>query len=214
MLDKHQMIHRWLMQLGIPTAEANEEACSMEHSLSDGTMDIISRHVTMASSMLGSDAAYPEKMRAIAEKMRLATIAQPRDLTESEKIIQAVEKNGGLQPMIDAVHLAERAGGGGALEDLLDWVELLGGREAMEQMQWELRRIGPPYPTFASLVENVRLVKRAGGAQMLGQKLEILDRLGGLENALRLAELGAQPGGANRLTGVAELGCQMRSMLR
>ncbi len=44
-LERHELISNWLVHLGVPKETALEDACRMEHTLSEETFEAIKRHV-------------------------------------------------------------------------------------------------------------------------------------------------------------------------
>ena len=42
--ERHEFITRWLMQLGVPEETASEDACRIEHVLSDKTFAALKKH--------------------------------------------------------------------------------------------------------------------------------------------------------------------------
>lgn len=44
-LERHELISNWLVNLGVPNDVALSDACRMEHTLSEQTFDAIKRHV-------------------------------------------------------------------------------------------------------------------------------------------------------------------------
>lgn len=75
-LERHDTIQAWLIRLGVSPNEADEEACHIEHAITDTTMDIIKSHVAMASSYLGTDAlatdVIHEKTRQIENQVDIS----------------------------------------------------------------------------------------------------------------------------------------------
>lgn len=46
--ERHRLLSRWLVQLGVPPEIAAEDACKIEHDLSTQTFEAIKRHVRQA----------------------------------------------------------------------------------------------------------------------------------------------------------------------
>ena len=44
--EKHQLLKGWLCSLGVPEAIAAEDACKMEHVISDESFEAIKKHVS------------------------------------------------------------------------------------------------------------------------------------------------------------------------
>ena len=43
--ERHQLLSRWLMQLGVPEEIALEDACKLEHVISKESFDAIKKHI-------------------------------------------------------------------------------------------------------------------------------------------------------------------------
>ncbi len=42
--DRHQVLAKWLIALGIPPEKAQDDACKMEHAISEESIDAIKKH--------------------------------------------------------------------------------------------------------------------------------------------------------------------------
>ena len=188
-LERHQIIQGWLIRLGVPVEEADEEACHIEHGITDNTVALIQGHVQMATTMLGHAACAPE----IMEEMR-ARMGQGQEnlgLTASEKMRHTIERLGGIAGIERMSSLVARAGGEARLRGLLDAVESLGGVEQLIREKEEL-------------LELQDLARSRGGSGGLKKTLQTVDQCGGAEKIGRLAALEKRAGGMERLEAALE----------
>lgn len=184
MFQRHQKIHNWLMLLGTAPELAEAEACMLEHGLSDMTMEIISRHVDMATGSFGEDAAYPEKMKRMAMAMQ-NTQTKRTGLTETDKIMDAIGSHGGYETLIKESELVKKYGGASKITQTMTELEELGG---IEKLKIKL--------------ENIN---KLGGLEHISQTLEAVNLLGGLANLLETHEEIEKIGGISKLKRTVEL---------
>lgn len=183
-MERHQTIHGWLIRLGIPEAEADEEACHMEHGLTENTMSIIRRHVEMAAQFEAHGASAPEVMRKLARHMK--EDGEPGGMTISEKLHGTVERLGGMEGIERKGALVTRAGGEERLEAVLNLMDSVGGFETVSGEREE----------YLALQE---FAAQHGGTEAIRKKLELLDELGGPETAKRLKSAAEALGGTEHL---------------
>ena len=218
---KHETLQKWLMRLGMDAEAADQDACALEHGISQRMMEVLSNHVSMALGTVGSGATMPENMRRLAEKMRQSE--QDMAETISEKVHLTLERFGGTAGIERKCGLVARAGGEDTLEELLDVVENTGGitRFTYEQVgQKEAQALIQKHGgarSVARLLEELeaaggverleqlkRLEQRAGGEAALNRLIAAEKQLGGPEALLRTAETARQFGGVEPMLDYAE----------
>lgn len=185
-LDRHQTIHGWLIRLGVPVEEADEEACHMEHGMTDNTMELLKKHVDMATQLMGEVSCAPEIMRKMAQQMKEHPLNTANDLTENDKMRFAIERAGGIEGIEKKSSLIARAGGEERLSELLELVESLGGLENLQKEKDELLDIR-------------RMIELRGGVNGLTKAFDKIDAMGGVEKISQLATLEKQMGGIAKL---------------
>ena len=57
MLDRHHTLTKFLMELGVDAKTAEEDACKMEHDISEQTYAALCRHAIGKLGILGEDDA-------------------------------------------------------------------------------------------------------------------------------------------------------------
>ena len=55
--ERHELLSSWLMHLGVPEEIATEDACKMEHDISEQTYAALCRHAIGKLGILGEDDA-------------------------------------------------------------------------------------------------------------------------------------------------------------
>ena len=133
----------------------------MEHGISEHALQIIGRHVDMASQFCGSGASAPEimqKMQKMQEVMR-ATDREAGKILSSE-LRRTVEKAGGIEGITRKEAMIAGAGGEKELTKLLDRVQSLGGMRVIE----------------AEITGKQELADRAGGQSKLDYAVRFAER--------------------------------------
>ncbi|MFI3249498.1 MAG: metal-dependent transcriptional regulator [Eubacteriales bacterium] len=181
-LERHEVVQRWLMQLGVGEEDADEEACLLEHGLSDKTMGIIKRHVEMASGMFGSDIAYPEKMKMMMERLGERPC---QGKTQSDKIFEEIDRHGGYENLVSANEFIRDMGGREKMRKTMELAKELGGYERIEG--------------------EMKLLKKHGNMDGLIKLRTRVRRIGGIEKAERVHRLVGKVGGERLLERAAEI---------
>lgn len=175
-LERHEAVQQWLMQLGVDEEDAEEEACLLEHGLSEKTMGLIKRHVEMASGMFGDDIAYPEKMKMMMERLGNS----PRSgKTKSEKIFEGIDLHGGYEHLVSTNEFLHEMGGRENIANMMAFIKELGGYQRIEK--------------------EMNLVKKHGSIENLIQLRTRLQKIGGIEKAERIHALIRKLGGQRLL---------------
>ncbi|WP_317854233.1 metal-dependent transcriptional regulator [Chakrabartyella piscis] len=133
-LDRHEIVHSWLLRLGVPYEQADEEACDMEHGISDSTMAILERHVSMVSEKTGMPEAPVGK---VMDRMKQIH-ATNHPMTVSDKVHEAVEYAGGVEGIYRKEALLAKVGGEDATKEMLEMVDALGGLEVWRKEKKQL----------------------------------------------------------------------------
>ena len=47
--ERHQLLTRWLVHLGVSPAVAEQDACKIEHNISDETFECLKRHAGLST---------------------------------------------------------------------------------------------------------------------------------------------------------------------
>lgn len=188
-IERHECVQRWLMQLGVAEEEADQEACLLEHGLSDTTMAIIRRHVEMASTMFGHDIAYPEKMKMMMERIQPK---QDRGRTEMEKIFNGLDVHGGYEYLVENGKFVRALGGQKQITVTMEQVEALGG--------------------LTEITKQMEAVCQCGGAQKVLHLHKKVKELGGIEKATKVVDLVNQIGGQRNLQRAVALNQKYQSM--
>ena len=189
-LERHQIIQGWLIRLGVPVEEADEEACHMEHGITDHTLELIQSHVKMAATVLGESACAPEILAEMGR--RSAEGADSVRLIASDKMRHTIEGLGGIAGIQRMSSLMTRAGGEERLRGLLDTAEQLGGVEELLHSREELQ-------------ELLQLARLRGGSTGLKKILQAFDRSGGMAKVNQLAEWEQKAGGPDGLEQALDL---------
>lgn len=188
--DRHDTICEWLIRLGIPQEEAEEEACHMEHGITDNTMEVLRKHVQRAKDMMAMAARH----EGMAELMkRMPEVQQPvrvgGDDQENEKLRKLVQASGGESGVKRRNTLVKRAGGEDNLEKLVDIIEDLddvGGVEALGAAVTEYRKLQ-------------EVAARWGGVSRMYTMLNKLEKLGGKNTVNLLDTMAKDVGDAETL---------------
>lgn len=143
-LMRHDLVLSWLKRLGIPEDEAENEACHMEHGLTDNTLDAIKHHVDTAMARMAGRIELP---------CGGGTTAMPPP------------------ELMDVLQLA---GSGEALAKLKDEIEEAGGMESCLQQLQLLREVQKNYGGPENLLMGLSLLKQMGDFKTLGQLFGIL----------------------------------------
>lgn len=125
-LDRHHLIEEWLVRLGLPVEEANLEACSLEHGLSDKSFILLKKHVDMASQYMGKNSQACKIIKSLEFKNEIETYEKDNIVN---RMRNTIEKLGGFEGAKRKYRLSSRAGGDDVIEKLLDLVESAGGIE-------------------------------------------------------------------------------------
>lgn len=189
-LERHQIVQGWLIRLGVPVDEADEEACHIEHGITDNTVTLIQGHVQMATKVLGEAACAPEVMEEM--RRRMADGQANLQLTASEKMRHTIERLGGMEGIQRMGSLVARAGGEERLRGLLDTVEQLGGVEQLIHGR-------------EALQELLEITRCRGGMEGLKKTLQVFDQTGGMERVKRLENWEKQVGSLERLEEAMQL---------
>ena len=189
-LERHQIIQGWLIRLGVPVEEADEEACHIEHGITDNTVSLIQGHVKMATQVMGETACAPEVMEEM--RRRMAEGRENLALTASEKMRHTIERLGGMEGIQRMSSLVARAGGEERLRGLLDTAEQLGGVEQLIRSREEIQELQDT-------------ARSRGGVEGLKKTLQIYDRSGGMEKINQLAAWEKKTGGLDQLERTMEL---------
>ncbi len=173
-LARHQLVQEWLIRLGLPEEQADQEACNLEHGITDTVMEVLKRHVEMASRHMGRELSAEEIMRQKNED-----IDESQDSTITARVMKMIERVGGLEGAERKYRVSDKAGGDDALERLVDQAVRCGGveesilqLEAVEHIRklaksdsrkaTKLGEIGPMINVdghesdFAALAKNIR----------------------------------------------------------
>ena len=213
-LGRHRMIQDWMIRLGIDPAEADEQACQMEHVISDRVISAIQRHVELAVSLLGGDSAYPDKMKAMAEGMCRAAgeesdqaaaggaagTAGAVKMTPEKELIGFLERFGGMDRIRETLEFSEEQGGMDVLREMKDFIDILGGME-------EVRRAKSLIAQKRSekrLADAVKLLSEEGGPDALRAAAEQISHLGGAARVRRILRLAEAVGGMEILLDLTE----------
>ena len=222
-LGRHRMIQDWMIRLGIGAEEADEQACQMEHVISDRVISAIQRHVELAMSLLGGDSAYPDKMKAMAEGIRRAAREEAEEMsraaceemdeetepaaaggaakmTPEKELIGFLERFGGMDRIRETLEFSEEQGGMDVLREMKDFIDILGGME-------EVRRAKSLIAQKRSekrLADAVKLLGEEGGPDALRAAAEQIDHLGGTSRVRRILKLSEKAGGVDVLLDLTE----------
>ncbi len=190
-LSRNQLIKSWLVQLGIPEEDAEDEACYMEHGISEHTLAVLKRYMDVFLKegeewRAAQSAGRNETPDGKDDAGGIADVALRID--EQTEII--VEMIGGIEGAKKKQSLVERGGGEERLEEILNAVEEMGGPEAFTDGSETFRR-------------SAQIVSRYGGPDAAEEALNVFESLGGRKNMKRLARF-AELFGGDFLLGLLE----------
>jgi len=184
-LARHHMIQDWMIKLGIDPDEAEEQACQMEHVISDSVLSAIREHVDLAMSLLGSDSAYPEKMRRMAEKIQEGSEGglpgggtdkiRPVTFMQDDEIVRLLEEFGGLERIRETLRFCEQQGGIETMKEMTSFIDVVGGMEEVRQAKSLIAQ----KRSESRLADAVRLISEEGDLESLRSASEQIDRLRG-----------------------------------
>lgn len=223
-LDRHEIVHSWLLRLGVPYEQADEEACDMEHGISDSTMEILERHVSRVSQKTGMPEA---PIGDVMERMQQLHGNHP--MTVTDKVYETVEWAGGMEGIRRKEERLNQIGGEEAAEEMMEMVEALGGLEtwrkdkkqilAMKQLVEEhadikyarkifayLEYIGG----FANLRDTMKVVQKNDLTPEKMEQLVSLKKAMSLadedwdESFAKLSQLSVDLGGVKRMISILE----------
>ena len=184
LIKKHQQIQRWLICLGVPEEEADEEACHWEHSVTDKTIESINKHVQMATRIHGGDKDAVEEIRAMVRTMSARSKQMP-----GNAMLELMDQVGGIEGIRRKCRLSERAGGDDQLEETLNLIDSLGGMDCMMR-------------EHDMLLDLQNMVRRHGGIDEITDTLALIDSLGGEVKLMKLKVLADTMGGVDTLLNV------------
>lgn len=183
-LERHETIKSWLTRLGVPEEEADDEACHMEHGLTDNTMDIVKRHVKMASE--GAYGELPAEELMKLRQRQPAKMQGEKAETLTEQITRTIEALGGLEGAVRKGELVEQAGGEENLSALLQEVEALGGVDAARQELRAARELTERYGTLKGVKKQLDLMETLGSGEELEKLKAAVLLVGGVPPLLKL----------------------------
>ena len=157
------MRHDWLTRLGIPAEEAEDEACRMEHGLTDNTLNAIRKHVEMAMMRMAGQSMPCVSMPAADGESRPAAAPE----------------------MLDLIKIA---GGIGGLERLVDVIRDFGGMEPFSKQIDLFREVQTSFGGQDNLMVALELLKKIGDLQTLTQLLGMMDSGGSIQAFIELFE--------------------------
>lgn len=209
-LARHHMIQDWMVKLGIDPQEAEEQACQMEHVISDSVLSAIREHVNLAMSLLGSDSADPEKMRRMAKSMRQnrkdeAVSGSPGELKhgaliQDDEFVDLLDEFGGMEQIRKTMEFCEQCGGVEELKEMISFIDIVGGME-------EVRRAKSLIAQRRSerrLADAVRLISEEGNIEYLRSASQQIEKLGGQAKVRRLLRFADEIGGIENLIDLSE----------
>ncbi|WP_317856071.1 metal-dependent transcriptional regulator [Chakrabartyella piscis] len=177
-LAKHERIKKWLLLLGVPEESAEEDACHMEHSISDATLSKIEKHVSMASGLLGSDSAYPEKMQMMHEAMKGKSMPMPKmPESNTDKVLKVVVDCGGVEHITEATELINRFGGAEEVEKGMELLEEIGGYKNIARIKDILAEM----ENYKQLPLALEFAAKYNDMADVQRKMKLVDSLGGLD---------------------------------
>ena len=143
-LMRHDLVLNWLKRLGIPENEAENEACHMEHGLTDNTLNAIKQHVDSAMARMAGRGKMP------------CGAGEPSGLPS------------------EVMELLQFADNGGNLSKLKEEIEASGGLESCLQQLKFLRELQRDYGGPENLLMSLNLLSRVGDLKTLAQLFELL----------------------------------------
>lgn len=206
---RHNMIKEWLTKLGIDQEESEEQACQMEHVISDNVLKAIRRHVNMAVTLLGNDSAYPEKMKKMARAMYESMpsgAGEHSSLMQDDKIAGFFEKYGGMDNIKELLDFCDERGGIEALRSMSSFVDLLGGQDELEKAQAQIAQ----KRSESRLADAVALIAEEGSASQLRLYARQIESLGGQAKVKRLLRQVEAAGGIDILLELTEQTLSLR----
>ena len=214
-LARHNMIQDWMIKLGISPEEAEQQACQMEHVIADSVLSAIRKHVDLAMSLLGSDSAYPEKMRRMAEGMRSGrleaiskAIPQRMNLVQDDEIVSLLEEFGGMEQIRRTLDFCKAQGGIEALQEMTSFIEIVGGIEEVREARSQIAQ----KRSESRLSDAVRLISEEGGVETLRQAARQIDSLGGQVKIRKLLRLAEEVGGMESLLELSERALSLKKV--
>ncbi len=133
-LDRHEIVHSWLLRLGVPYEQADEEACDMEHGISDSTMKILERHVAMVSQKTGMPEAPIEEVMQRMQQMN----GGKHPMTVTDQVYEVVEYAGGVEGIRRKEDRLKAIGGEEVAAELHAFMNDLGGIEEWKNNQKQI----------------------------------------------------------------------------
>ncbi|MBR4015106.1 MAG: metal-dependent transcriptional regulator [Anaerotignum sp.] len=218
-LERHELILQWLIRLGVPREEAKEEACYMEHGLSDNMIEVLRAHVAMASKIVGFDGASASDIMEEMHKMMQKDTDVGSTLGEELQIV--VKKAGGVEGIKRKTAFINQLGGEKNLVDMVKWVESLGGMEKisadlhtrddfLQRVGGERRlelmiRFANRYKSVTRLEESLKSlvaldkwIEENSTKSKLLSAVKLIDEAGGEEALKTLMRAANQVGGAKK----------------
>lgn len=184
-LERHETIKSWLTRLGVPEEEAEDEACHMEHGITDNTMALLRRHVHMATAVGHGGVSAAEIMQKMLEKgEKIPPMPEKQDL--SGQVMGVLDDLGGLDGAARKAALVGRFGGEKALERLLAEVEAAGGVEAACQGLRLTRALTRRGSSPEEAKKQLDTLAKLGSPEDLKKLREAADKVGGVKPLLKL----------------------------
>lgn len=209
-LARHHMIQEWMIKLGIAPEEAEEQACQMEHVISDSVLSAIREHVNLAMSLLGSDSAYPEKMRRMAKSMRQDSKTEAvgggageikhATLIQNDEFVDLLDEFGGMEQIRKTMEFCEQQGGIEALKEMISFIDIVGGMEEVRRAKSLIAQ----RRSESRLADAVRLISEEGSIEYLRSASQQIEKLGGQAKVKRLLRFADEIGGIENLLDLSE----------
>lgn len=187
-LERHETIKSWLTRLGVPDEEADDEACHMEHGITDNTMALLRRHVQMATVRGHGGMSAAE----IMEKMRGEACPRPQPTPQeslSEQVLRTLDGLGGLDGAVRTGALVERLGGEEALKKLAAETEALGGVEEACQGLRMLRLMARRGHSLEDVKKQLDALAKLGSPEDVKKLREAADKMGGVKPLMKLVNV-------------------------
>ena len=185
--ERHQTIQKWLNRLGIPMDAADEEACSIEHGMSDRTMMILKEHVQMATDITsGKPENAVRTMRKLLEKNPDVAVEK----TFTEQTMELLDEMGGTEGIARKWELLARADGEENLKEILDIVEEIGGTEQLRKRYREYRayrELAEKNGGFRRMQETLALANQLGSREELRELVKLSGRYGGIRPLIKMS---------------------------
>lgn len=183
-LERHETIKSWLTRLGVPEEEADDEACHMEHGLTDNTMTIIRRHVKMASEVARGEIPAEELMKQ--RHRQVGGTPDEKTETLTEQITRAIEALGGLEGAMRKGEFVSQAGGEESLAALLREVEALGGARSAQKELEAVHELTERYGSLKGVRKQLELMETLGSGEELEKLKAAVLLVGGVAPLLKL----------------------------